>query len=103
MPHERLLYVRDQIVPVSHLPQHGLDSDSFAWLRVISPAELYTVRELAVISSLSTDTIRRLFIDEEGVLVIASKRRRTRLHRTLRIPGVIALGVSYRLTNKSGE
>ncbi len=48
----------------------------------------YTVAEIAKMWKVSHDTVRRLFANEPGVLVIGSEasNRGTRRHRTLRIP-----------------
>ncbi len=60
----------------------------------------YTPEELAEIWNLSTDTVRRIFENEPGVLVIERKRSGSRRrYRTLRIPESVALRVYRRLTN----
>ena len=48
---------------------------------------------------LSADTIRRLFENEGGVLVIQRAGKKSRRYRTLRIPESVALRVHRRLTN----
>lgn len=59
----------------------------------------YTVEELAALWKLSDDTIRRLFRDEPGVLVLGrEKRPGKRRHMTLRIPESVALRVLSRLS-----
>jgi hypothetical protein len=46
----------------------------------------YFVPEVASILNLSTDTVRNLFIDEPGVIIITKRRRGIRIYRTLLIP-----------------
>jgi hypothetical protein len=47
----------------------------------------YTIQEIATMWRLSPDTIRRLFRDEPGVLILPSRTRGgKRRHTTLRIP-----------------
>jgi hypothetical protein len=45
---------------------------------------------------LSTDSVRRLFENEPGVLVIERPSKNTRRYRTLRIPESVALRVHRR-------
>jgi len=60
----------------------------------------YSPDELGKLWNLSTDTVRRLFEREPGVLVIEHPRgRATRRYRTLRIPESVALRVHRRMTN----
>jgi hypothetical protein len=59
----------------------------------------FSVAELAGAWNLSEDTIRRLFENEPGVMIIHHSRRRKRVYRTLRIPAEIALRVYRRLMN----
>ena len=58
----------------------------------------YTVAELASNWNISQDTIRRLFADHPGVLVIAKPTRRKRIYRVLRIPESVAIAVYQKLT-----
>ena len=60
---------------------------------------LYRVWELAQHSSLKSDCIRKLFIDEPGVIVIQKRRKNVRLYRTLLIPESVRDRVFRRLTN----
>ena len=61
----------------------------------------YSVAEIAVLWSLSTDAVRSLFAREHGVMVLGgdastpTKRR----YRTLRIPESVVQRVHQRLTN----
>jgi hypothetical protein len=61
----------------------------------------YSIAELAERWNLSPDTIRKLFENEPGVLVLGenSKRRRKRRYTTLRIPESVAARV-YRHHSK---
>lgn len=58
----------------------------------------YTPQELAELWQLDESTIRRLFIDEPGVLVYGKERRRDgkRDYVTLRIPASVAVKVHER-------
>jgi hypothetical protein len=56
-----------------------------------------TVAEIATSLRLETDTIRRLFTDEPGVVVICFGAPRKRVYRTLRIPRGVVLRVLTRL------
>lgn len=57
-----------------------------------------TVAEVAERLKVNEDTVRRLFGDEPGVLVICFPRRGRRVYRTLRIPESVYLRVLMRLT-----
>jgi hypothetical protein len=59
----------------------------------------YSVKELACVWNVSAETVRRLFEEEDGVLVFETPRRnpRKRRYRNLRIPGRIALRVQTRM------
>lgn len=60
----------------------------------------YSPSELAEIWNLSSDTIRRVFENEPGVLIFENPvRASVRRFRTLRIPESVALRVYSRLTN----
>jgi hypothetical protein len=54
--------------------------------------ELYTPRELAERWKFDESTIRRMFIDEPGVMVVGRENRRDgkRQYVTLRIPASVA-------------
>lgn len=59
--------------------------------------------ELAELWGLSSDTMRRLFEREPGVLVVEhTKNNARRRYRTLRIPESVALRVHRRMTNCLG-
>lgn len=60
----------------------------------------FTPAEVAEAWGVSADTIRRMFMDEPGVLVIepAPARFSRRKYRTLRIPASVAERVHRRMT-----
>ena len=60
----------------------------------------YSVRELGTRWNLSPDTVRKLFENEPGVLVIGNESRKysRRRYITLRIPESVAERVHRRLT-----
>jgi hypothetical protein len=60
----------------------------------------YSPTEVATAWGVSSDTIRRMFKDEPGVLVIepAPSRFSRRRYRTLRIPASVAERVHRRMT-----
>lgn len=59
----------------------------------------YSVQELAAAWRVSADTIRRLFIDEPGVLNFAKLKTRKRIYQPIRIPQ----GVADRVYQRLGE
>jgi hypothetical protein len=62
-------------------------------------SEVYlTVTEVADRLKLNEDTVRRLFLNEPGVLVICFPRKGRRVYRTLRIPEAVFQRVLARLT-----
>jgi hypothetical protein len=61
---------------------------------------LFTVAEIADKLKLDTDTVRRLFGNEPGVIVFCSPASRKRRYRTLRVPAPILLRVLTRLTSE---
>jgi hypothetical protein len=63
------------------------------------PERFLTVQQVANRRSLSHDTIRRIFIDEPGVLVISQPNARKRIYRSLRIPESVERRVFARFTN----
>jgi hypothetical protein len=69
------------------------------WYSALNSPKPYSVSELAQLSNLSTDLIRRIFVDCPGVLVIKIPRKRKRIYRTLRIPAPVAREVFKNLTN----
>lgn len=62
----------------------------------------YTVDEIAAAWNLSRDTIRRMFINEDGVLKICRPGTRyKRAHTTLRIPESVKWRVHRRMSTKA--
>ena len=60
----------------------------------------YTAKEVAEEWNLSQDTIYRLFVNEPGVLILSSERKKyRRTRRTLRIPESVKNRVYRRLQN----
>jgi hypothetical protein len=60
----------------------------------------YSPQELAALWGLSADTIRELFENESGVIVIGHNgTKRKRGYKTLRIPETVAVRVQKRLAN----
>ena len=57
-----------------------------------------TVADVAERLKLNTETVRRLFLTEPGVVVICSPRRGRRVYRTLRIPERVFQRVVTRFT-----
>ena len=57
-----------------------------------------TVIEVAERLKVNEETVRRLFLNEPGVLVIAFPRRGRRIYRTLRIPESVFHRVLTRMT-----
>lgn len=56
-----------------------------------------TVAEVAERLKVKPDTVRRLFMNEPGVIVIRFPRKGKRVYRTLRIPGSVYQRVVTRL------
>ena len=56
-----------------------------------------TVAEVAERLKIKPDTVRRLFINEPGVIAIRFPRKGKRLYRTLRIPASVSQRVVTRL------
>ena len=86
---------RNQLLAVGVVRPHTLDMEASA---LIEPH--YSAAELAAWWNLSSDTIRRLFENEPGVLVIGDETCKSRKRRyvTLRIPESVALRVHRRLS-----
>ena len=83
------------------MPVHNPVLEASATQAEASPAaeRHYTPEELASLWSLSSDTVRRLFECESGVLIIERPRLQgRRRYRTLRIPESVAARVHRRLS-----
>ena len=59
----------------------------------------FTVAQVARNRNLSADLVRKLFLDEPGVIVISKPKRHKRIYRVLRIPESVERRVFMRLTN----
>jgi hypothetical protein len=85
--------------PFSYIPEIGTPSQ----LTPTNTAEFehhFTAKEVAEAWNLSQDTIYRLFVNEPGVLILASERKKyRRTRRTLRIPESVKNRVYRRLQN----
>ena len=57
----------------------------------------FAVEDLAVRWGMSTDFVRRLFINEPGVVVFYKQRPGRRVYRTLRIPESVVLQVHRKM------
>jgi hypothetical protein len=56
-----------------------------------------TVRDVSERLKVNEETVRRLFLDEPGVVIICFPRRGRRVYRTLRIPEAVFRRVLTRL------
>lgn len=61
---------------------------------------IFTLAEVAERLKINDDTVRRMFINEPGVIVICFPRRGRRLYRTLRIPERVLERVIARFTTE---
>ena len=61
---------------------------------------VFTVTEVAEKLHVKSDTIRRLFLNEPGVIVICFPRKGKRAYRTVRIPESVLNRVLNRLVTK---
>ena len=68
---------------------------------VIELETYLTVAEVAGRLKVNEETVRRLFLKEDGVVVICFPRRGRRLYRTVRIPESVFRRVVVRLTRTS--
>jgi hypothetical protein len=58
----------------------------------------FTIVEVAERLKVNEDTVRRLFMNEPGVVIICFPRKGKRVYRTLRIPQAVFQRVLTRLT-----
>ncbi len=63
----------------------------------------FSVDELAELWGMSTNFVRRLFINEPGVVVFHHARPGRRVYRTLRIPDSVARRVHRRMSRTTLE
>ena len=64
----------------------------------LDPNYCYTVKELAFIWNLDSETVRRIFMKEPGVMIFPNHTPGKRIYRSLRIPGHVAIRVANRVT-----
>ncbi len=67
-------------------------------LTPIDPNYHYSVKELAFLWNMSTESIRRLFEKEPGTLIFKIQTSGRRTYRNFRIPGSVAQRVKTRST-----
>ncbi len=67
-------------------------------MQVAADEPLLTIPEVADRLKVKEDTVRRLFVNEPGVIVICFPRKGKRVYRTLRIPESVLRRVLTRLT-----
>ena len=83
---------------MNSLPRIGATSGQAALERCYSP------EQIAELWAMSSDTVRRIFENEPGVLVIERPRSYgKRRYRTLRIPESVGSRVYHRLALKGGR
>lgn len=81
---------------------YSIPEAAAAGMSIIEP--VYTAQELAEAWKLSVDTIRSLFLNEPGVIVISAPRKRgTRIYRTVRVPESVVRRVWTRLQQRYGK
>jgi hypothetical protein len=62
-----------------------------------------SVEELAELWGMSQDFVRRLFVDEPGVIIFHHQRPGRRIYRTLRIPESVAVRVHRRMQERVSQ
>lgn len=67
-------------------------------MQVSTEELILTIDEIANRLKVNEATVRRLFLNEPGVLVICFPKRGKRVYRTLRVPESVFLRVLTRLT-----
>ena len=67
-------------------------------MQVAIEQQFLTIVEVAERLKVNEDTVRRLFLNEPGVIVICFPRKGKRVYRTLRIPEDVFQRVLTRLT-----
>ena len=86
--------MRDELASIANVPPARITPGLHA-------ERHYSPSELAELWGLSSDTIRRLFEDEPGVVTTGERNpRRKRRYVTLRIPQSVAARVHRRLSPK---
>jgi hypothetical protein len=64
------------------------------------PQTVFTVAEVAELLKVNTETVRRLFLDEPGVILISFPRKGKRVYRTVRIPEDVLRRVITRVSSR---
>ncbi len=64
----------------------------------LDPKYSYALKELAMTTGLSDETITRIFEEQPGVLIYQRQDTGRRLYRTFRVPGWVAIDVLDRMT-----
>ena len=64
----------------------------------LDPDYCYSTKELAFRWNLSSETLRRIFLKEPGVMIFREQQAGKRVYRTMRIPGSVAIRVKSRMT-----
>jgi hypothetical protein len=83
--------------PFSQIPEIGSSSQLIP-ANTVESERHFTAKEVAEAWNLSQDTIYRLFVNEPGVLLLVSERKKyRRTRRTLRIPESVKNRVYRRL------
>ena len=67
-------------------------------MQVAVDEQLLTIAEVAERLKVNEATVRRLFLNEPGVVVICFPRKGKRVYRTLRVPESVLQRVLTRLT-----
>ena len=84
--------------PFSQIPEIGTPSQIVS--ATAESEHHFTAKEIAEAWNLSQDTIYRLFLNEPGVIILASEKKKyRRTRRTLRIPESVKNRVYRRLQN----
>jgi hypothetical protein len=63
----------------------------------------FSVEELAELWGMSQDFVRRVFVDEPGVVIFHQARPGRRIYRTLRIPESVAVRVHRRMQERVSQ
>ena len=63
---------------------------------------IFTVAEVAERLHVNADTVRRIFLNEPGIIVICFPRKGRRIYRTVRIPEGVLRRVLTRLATAEG-
>jgi len=80
-------------------PKVGLEDAAGLGPKHVFEERHYTPAEVAAMWNLRTDSVRRIFGDEVGVVVLTNKNRQDkRAYRSLRIPQSVAARVHRKLS-----